>query len=316
MKLEKLILPVLCLMIGFSACKKDDEAVTEVIPLRDREVQQKADNDSIVKYLKSHYYNAGTFVSNPNATSKDLIFTKVNGAIPDPDNNKLLFEADSLKIISGINFSGAVYSIYYLKINEGGGVSPTFADNVLVNYKGFTLANAVFDSSANPTVFDLTSLIPGWRKVMPLFKTAESVPVENGDGTVSYSNHGIGVMFIPSGLAYFASGSAGIGAYTPIVFKFDLFDMEENDHDNDGVPSWKEDLNGDGEFTINFQNLQDTTDDDTDGDGDPNIDDTDDDGDGIPTIREDINGDGDPTNDDSNGNTIPNYLDKLDTLVN
>jgi FKBP-type peptidyl-prolyl cis-trans isomerase FkpA len=315
MKLEKLILPVLCLMIGFTACKKDDDTAIEVIPLRDRKEQQLADNDSIVKYLKSHYYNAGTFVSNPNASTKDLIISLVDGDIPDPDNNKLLFGAAALET-KQVVFAETNYEIYILRLNEGGGVTPTFADNVRVNYEGFTLDNAVFDSSANPTVFDLTAVISGWRKVMPLFKTADSAPVENGDGTVSYTNHGVGVMFIPSGLAYFASGSTGIASYTPIAFKFDLFEMEENDHDNDGVPSYKEDLNGDGEFLINSLNLKDETDDDTDGDGTPNIGDADDDGDGIPTIREDINKDGDPTNDDSNGNGIPNYLDKLDTLIN
>lgn len=52
------------------------------------------------------------------------------------------------------------------------------------------------------------------------------------------------------------------------------------------------------------------TDDDTDGDGIPDFADTDDDGDGILTKDEDVDGDGDPTNDDTNGNGIPNYLDK------
>ncbi|MFS4416200.1 Ig-like domain-containing protein, partial [Maribacter sp. 2307ULW6-5] len=48
---------------------------------------------------------------------------------------------------------------------------------------------------------------------------------------------------------------------------------------------------------------------DTDGTEDVNYRDLDDDGDGIPTADEDANGDGDPTNDDSDGDGTPDYLD-------
>jgi len=58
------------------------------------------------------------------------------------------------------------------------------------------------------------------------------------------------------------------------------------------------------------------TDDDTDMDGIPNYLDDDDDGDGILTIDEDTNGDGDPTNDDDDGDGIPNYLQKLINGIN
>jgi uncharacterized repeat protein (TIGR01451 family) len=53
----------------------------------------------------------------------------------------------------------------------------------------------------------------------------------------------------------------------------------------------------------------DPTNDDADGDGIPDYLDADDDGDGIPTADEDTNGDGDPTNDDTDGDGIPDYLD-------
>ncbi len=47
-----------------------------------------------------------------------------------------------------------------------------------------------------------------------------------------------------------------------------------------------EDLTNDGEFTVNFENNKDETDDDTDGDFTANYNDTDDDGDGILTRNE------------------------------
>tara|TARA_R110000823_G_scaffold284631_1_gene402957 strand:- start:307775 stop:314659 length:6885 start_codon:yes stop_codon:yes gene_type:complete len=56
----------------------------------------------------------------------------------------------------------------------------------------------------------------------------------------------------------------------------------------------------------------DLTDDDTDGDGIPNYLDPDDDGDGVPTKDEDVNKDGDPTNDDTDDDGVPNNLDEDD----
>lgn len=53
----------------------------------------------------------------------------------------------------------------------------------------------------------------------------------------------------------------------------------------------------------------DMTNDDTDGDGIPDFADIDDDGDEVLTRDEDANGDGDPTNDDSDNDGIPDYLD-------
>lgn len=73
----------------------------------------------------------------------------------------------------------------------------------------------------------------------------------------------------------------------------------ESDSDGDGVDDDKE--------VVDVNNPRDT-------DGDNIIDalDEDDDGDGIDTIDEDVDGDGDPTNDDTDEDSIPNYLDDDD----
>ena len=56
----------------------------------------------------------------------------------------------------------------------------------------------------------------------------------------------------------------------------------------------------------------DPTNDDTDGDMIPNYLDPDDDGDGVLTATEDLDNDGDPNNDDTDGDLVPNYLDEDD----
>ena len=314
MNLKKIGLYILCLTIGFVSCKKDDPASTVTIVLRDRAEQQVADMDSLNNYLATHYYNSSELASISDPGIKDLIFTKLLDGELVPDGYTLLRDAVGLEKKS-INFEDTDYEFYVFTLNQGGGSdTPTFADNVRVLYEGFTLDDTVFDNAVNPVTFDLTSLIPGWRKVLPgSFFTAESF-VDNNDGTVNYLNRGVGVMFLPSGLAYFSNATPGISSYSSIIFKFELLKMSQNDHDSDGIPSYLGDLDGDSEFTVNYTNLKDTTDDDTDGDGTPNYADSDDDNDGILTINEDINKDGDPRNDDSNGNGIPNYLDATDKI--
>ncbi|GAL68563.1 FKBP-type peptidyl-prolyl cis-trans isomerase FkpA precursor [Jejuia pallidilutea] len=181
------------------------------------------------------------------------------------------------------------------------------------------LSGSVFDSAVTPVTSNLVGngidaggLIVGFRKVMPLFKVAENL-VDNGDGTFDFVNHGTGVMFLPSGMAYYNNAPSGIPAYSPLIFKFEIYQSFDNDYDGDGVPSHKEDLNGDGEFFVDLDNAD--ADDDTDGDGIPDYVDSDDDGDGVLTINEDLNNDGDPTN-DIGPNGIPRYLDPEATESN
>ena len=75
--------------------------------------------------------------------------------------------------------------------------------------------------------------------------------------------------------------------------------------DNDGILADNEDINGNGDLN----------DDDTDGDGIPNYLDFDDDGDNVPTASEnpDIDDDGNPVDaQDFDGDSIPDYLDADD----
>ncbi|KAA1246492.1 FKBP-type peptidyl-prolyl cis-trans isomerase [Aquimarina sp. RZ0] len=184
----------------------------------------------------------------------------------------------------------------------------------------------VFDSAVNPIWFDQVNVIEGWREALVGFKGASnfSMPDVNGDGTINYNtDFGNLVVFIPSGLAYFNAppSGTGIGFYKSLIFNIQLYGVNEADHDNDGIPSYLEDLDNDRLVV----------DDNTDSDVRPNYLDIDDDGDGTRTVNEDLEpdtdltvdrdgdgdptndiGDGDPANDDTDGDGIPNYLDPDD----
>jgi hypothetical protein len=77
-------------------------------------------------------------------------------------------------------------------------------------------------------------------ETFPQFKTGSYST--RADGTISYNDFGAGIMFIPSGLGYYAAGSASIPSYSPLVFK--LFELQRLDQDGDGIPSYLEDLDG------------------------------------------------------------------------
>lgn len=175
----------------------------------------------------------------------------------------------------------------------------------------------IFDSAVNPVWFDLAGVIEGFRESTIDFLSASGNVVDPVDGTVDYNDdYGDFVVFIPSGLAYFEQSQQVGRVYAPLIFSVQLYDVNESDHDNDGIPSHLEDLNGDG-LLISDDNA-----DNTDEDIRPNYLDIDDDGDGTPTADEitplgDLNNDGAITFDeitfyDDDGDGVPNHLDPDD----
>ncbi|MDP3353688.1 MAG: peptidylprolyl isomerase [Flavobacteriaceae bacterium] len=256
------------------SCSKDDNKVF------DHAAQAILDDEALVKYFNTHYLD----------NSDKIIKTIKNGQTP-------LTNQVSSKVVVKDDIS---YKLYYLVQNVGTTKSPTRVDSVYVKYSGILLDSTSFDKGK--AWLGLNNLIEGWRAAFPLFKGGDKVI--NTDESFDFVNHGKGILFIPSGLGYQNRAQGIIPENSPLIFYFDLYDVNESDDDNDLVANWREDLNGDGEIN----------DDDTDGDKIPNYADADDDGDGILTRDEDINKDGDPTNDDSNGNGIPNYLDKTDKI--
>ena len=320
MKFKLYILLITILLLGFSCGDDDDDGIVEV-PEADRTEQQVIDNDSLVSFLHSHYVDESLLTNNPTILFSEIEINQLpeDGELPNPDQNSLLI--DMVETLTTTYFD-VEYEYYILKINQGGSEnSPNFSDKVRVSYEGTLMDDTVFDSSSTPVDFDLTSTIAGWGRVLPEYNNAEDFIV-NSDGTVTYNNPGIGIMFLPSGLGYYSAAAGTVPVYSNLIFKFKVFQSEVNDHDFDNVPSHLEDINGDYDLTNDNSDddtFADFVDSDDDNDGTLTIDEdlepdsdltVDRDGDGDPT--NDI-GDGDPTNDDTDGDGIPNYLDPDDT---
>ena len=279
--------------VSLFSCSKDNNTA-EIVPPRDYAVQYATDLNDIEEYLKNYYIedvspDVDTKITKiPTGGTQPSIFSYLNS----PTFPKLLSREVKLHDIT--------YKLYYLVLREGIGASPSNADAVLAAYKGdylsrkteasvTTFSATQFEEVKYPQqMFSLLSTRTGWGETFPEFKTGTYSA--NTDGTVSYSDFGAGVMFLPSGLGYYNSGSASIPAYAPLVFSFKLYEINRLDSDGDGILNYQEDINGDGYMRVLATGV--VNPDDTDGDGIPNFLDVDDDGDGITTKKEitDANG--------------------------
>lgn len=253
---------ILLFSIGMTivSCSKSDSS-TE--PLRDYTEQFTKDLTSIETYMQTHYM---TVTNNAGATEdQDVEFHLIESG--DTSHTSIWDQTDypiqTRLITVRQNDVDVNYKIYYLKLREGSGPdskSPCNVDRVLTSYRGeyihstttqvngvdvTTIESTQFEESVNPqSYFNLTGVIRGWSEIFPQFKTGSYTG--NPDGTISYQNFGAGVMFIPSGLAYYGGGSSGIPSYSPLIFSFKLYEIQRVDNDLDGIDSYLEDLDGDG----------------------------------------------------------------------
>ena len=292
-KLHTCYITILLLLISFS-CKKDDTNNID-IPIKDLSEQYIIENDSIIQFMKTHFFNYSDFSNISSTDSPEIIFDSIIG--DNLNKTPIYDQVSTLQIsVKDANDNDVNHNLYYHVIRDGIGDNPTVADSVFVSYKGLLFDGSSFDSRKNPIWMEAKNLIRGFQEFLPLLKKGD-VNVNN-DGTYDFMDFGIGFVIFPSGLGYYQSGSANIPAYSPLIFQVNMMTLNRTDHDNDSVLTIDEDLDGDH----NFNN------DDTDSDNIPNYLDNDDDGDGILTINEyDKNGDG--IADDSDGDGIPDYLD-------
>jgi hypothetical protein len=277
--------------ITIFSCSKNDNTET-VEPLRDYQTQYNADIANIEDYLKANYIEVKQhpgFTDDQNVTIEKL---DANHTVSIWNQTTYALKNKTVKL------HDIVYTFYYLVLREGkkdaitglGGVSPCNVDGVLTSYRGTYLSSTTttpstvtatqFEEAVLPNdFFNLFTTVTGWGETFPQFKTGSHYT--NSNGTITYTDFGAGVMFLPSGLGYYASGSYSIPAYSPLVFSFKLYDIQRLDQDADGIPSYLEDKNGDG--YMRFLPTGVTNPDDTDGDGIPDFYDIDDDGDNYTT---------------------------------
>lgn len=304
MKLRKITFGVISMLMLITACNSDDDTTTTFVE-RDRQEVYDENITEIEEYLTTHTYNYSDYdFANPYTLANDsfeIAFDTISAANGNLDAIALIDRPElSSKIVTENDID---HTLYFLNIREGLGSVVHPLDAVGVTYEGILLDGTVFDGAdVVNSPFDLTSagtsfgVITGFREALIEFKTRDGYS-ENGDGTTTNHNFGIGAAFIPSGIAYFSSSTTTIPSYYPLIFKFGVLTRINTDYDGDGIPSYLEDLDADGAGD----------DEDTDGDSFSNFVDSDDDNDGVSTIDEII--ENVYVIDTNNGDVEPVYAD-------
>ncbi len=277
------------------SCKKDDGPE----PVRELQEQAPKDDEALVSYLQTHFYNYEEFDEDPDNYKIEISIDTI--ADDNADKTPLWDQVQTKTIeLTDRNDNKVPNKMYFLEVREGVGEKPSRMDSTFVTYKGTLLNRKVFDQRKLPLWFDLTEVVRGFREFLPELRAGNHTL--NNDGTYEFDQYGQGVVFIPSTLGYYSSSISSIPKYSPLVFSIALHKVNPADHDNDGILSIDEDPDDDGN----------PFNDDTDEDRIPNYLDNDDDNDGTLTKKEyDRNGDGVPDDDDNDG--TPNYLDKYNT---
>lgn len=310
MKKKFALMSLLALALTLVNCRRDDDL--GATKARDYNEQYLKDIADIEQFLKTNSY---TVINNPGQQDdQDVTFHPVEEGSPDAIWNSPLLTHRMVKTYRDQD-EEIEYKMYFLKLRTGGGASgtkpsPTNTDAILASYTGkylFHLSSVVngtpvdslkyyeFESNPFPQAnLNLQETIKGWGEIFPQFKGGDATQIEGQPTT--YSDFGAGVMFIPSALGYYNQALGSIPAYSPLIFTFKLYNVTRLDTDNDGIPNYLEDLDGDGYMYIilNDEGTGEIRPDDKDGDGAPNYLDQDDDGDFVLTEVELLSDPNDP----------------------
>ena len=267
-----------------------------MVEIRDRSDQVVLDEQTIEEYLRTHYYNYEDF-SNPNSFEVAMK-VRIDTITDSTSDRTPLFDQVNVKTINVADSDGieTPHKLYYIIAREGIVSNPSIVDSVYITYKGMLTDNSIFDERKYPAWLDLANSLQGFREGVSELKSGEFK--QNLNGTIQYSSYGVGLFFLPSGIGYFENTTANIPEYSPLIFSVSLMTSNPTDHDNDGILSINEDIDGDG----------DPLGDDTDNDNIWNMYDSDDDGDGTLTINE-LDKNNDQIIDDTDNDGIPDYLD-------
>ncbi len=277
MNFKRIVL--LLVLVGIlGSCKNDDENDPTVIPPRLLGDQTLEDDAAIKEYLETHFYNYEEFENPPADFDFKIRIDTIAGDNAMKTPLMAQVESEIITVSStafGLNVeeNDIAHTLYYLDTDTGAGAMPTPLDSVFLRYEGFRLDNVVFDSNTGA---------PVWLDLQ---------------GTLTQFNPGT-IRGFKKGLPKFRSGDE-------IVINDDgTFEVNNFGTGLIIMPSGLAYFNGSQPGTLyaplvfNIELLVSNT--------------ADHDRDGVPSFIEDLDGDENPLNDDTDEDTIPNYLDSDD----
>lgn len=344
------------------SCNDDDDNDSSDDDVNDRDAQALIDDADIIDFLQTYTYNYESFLTDETLTDLDVEFSiaeegqqsfydKLENTTTDASGGLIdalrKFEVE-YEYDDGDGDETITQNLYVLYIREGAGETIYETSDVFNTYRakviltddedengGKKLPEDYFAEAEIPDYLEIYGTITGFKEAFIKFKSGTPVGdsvdpcdtfyLNEEDGSLMTNNDfGIGIVFIPSGMAYFDTeyivndgydddGDGDIDedtedelsyeeedffGYRNLVYTFSTYNTFDVDYDEDGIPSHLEDYDGDG----------DVDNDDTDDDDIPDFLDSDDDDDGVATLLEIYLDDADNTIDsDCDGNTYNDF---------
>jgi hypothetical protein len=275
--------------IALFSCHPNDSSVS-IPPPRDYAVQYLADNDSIENYLKTHFLTKVVVNGLLDVVLDTIPKKNVNNLVSIWDNTEIPLkfkmiknDARSSSLVGGRIADPVDYKLYYLILNEGGGQSPITVDSTYTSYKGWDLKDKVFDSSNSPFWATFPALSASQTSVISGFR--QFLPLlKTAESVTIDSDTGVATYNnMGIGVVFIPSGLGYYNSTTSLIPAYSPLVFRIRLH-----TIHKRDHDGDRVFT-RFEDLDNDGDffnDDTDGDTVPNFLDIDDDGDQYITKNE------------------------------
>ena len=130
-------------ILFITSCSNDDNNVNTIIDLEPVLDQYILENDSIVTYMKTHFYNYEDFQNLASNSSVDLVIDTIAG---DNSNKVSIFDQITTFTVDIVDENDEIvpHNMYYIINREGNGQNPSVADSVFVSYKGLDLTVMMF----------------------------------------------------------------------------------------------------------------------------------------------------------------------------
>jgi hypothetical protein len=262
--------------ITLFSCTGDRNAIN-IPPPRSYADLYIADIDSIETYLKSHSLKKVLVDGQPDIEISTIPTNNPEALVSIWNNTEVPLrfkmvknDARSSSLVNGRTADPVDYKLYYLILNEGGGQNPQTIDSTYTTYKGWNLKGNVFDSSNIPFWSTFPALSAAETNVISGFRQFLPLLKTAESTTINPDNGTVNYNNMGVGVVFIPSG---LGYYNTSTA---------------AIPAYSPLV-----FRIRLHTIHQR----------------DHDGDRIFTKNEDINNDGDFFNDDTDGDTVPNFLD-------
>lgn len=338
MKKSLLLLFAIFFTLNFTSCNNDDDSSSDdEVEEEDRDSRAELDAVALEDFMKTHTYNVEDFLAQEHMlTDQDIVFSKIT------DGETSLWDLKITKTLKFIIDETLYEEDYFIiEVRKGEGKEIRCADNIELTFQEKLIVSETEYPAQNTTetflVEDNRDVIENRERRNTLsfssiglsdaythFKTGKSISdnpceifeVSDIDGSLSNNNFGIGIVIVPSGLAYFSTEQfynneraddndddtdedavedEDFYAYRNYVYTFSTYNAVDANLDGDSIPAYIEGVNefidSDGDGVVDSKGI------DTDEDGLPDYLDDDDDGDEVFTINEVLIGDIDATMD-------------------